>query len=652
MGGGGSIAWADGTITISSTFSDAALIQVIKKTLNKSDADTTLTQEELDSVTYLDCSNAGVKEIIGVDSFANLEILDLSGNTGLTTIATNTNTKLKSLDCSGCTDLSGLQVVRTGNYPSNENLQYLNCSNTALMSLNVTKCTELISLDCSNTKITNVTLTANTKLRSLKMNELGGTGALNLLDVTTCTELRELSFAAKPGAKNKISTLDLSKCTKLETLNCGRSNFTTLNLDNNTELRHLSCDNNSLTTLDVSKCTKLETLNCSNNSLTSLTLGENNTLTALDVSGCTALKTLDVSGHTKLNALTYSDGMTVTGYDLTVHARQVILDGSINMAFYVPISDTSVTKSAVFSGGAANGKFRSDLTITEGEAPNTTTYYAFVGEVKSIQMADPITAEITVGTKKITFAGYTVEKYLNTIGTDQNTYGSEAAVLANTLEAYGYYAQQTLSETNTSYGTHEAIQEPSSGYTVNASSEANNTYTAAFAMKILDEAGTNEVIENPPSVTCTLDLNSKTTLHVYLPNGSSLRNANGKTGIDTISTSSKTYTINSTKVTAENTTIDTTTYFDIAFSDIAAHELVDQFTIPVTINSTPYTIQISAMSYVDTVISKSNEQLNTAAGLNDTDTTNYPKAMHLKQAVLALYNYYLKTVLYRSTTNQ
>ena len=58
------------------------------------------------------------------------------------------------------------------------------------------------------------------------------------------------------------------------------------------------------------------------------------------------------------------------------------------------------------------------------------------------------------------------------------------------------------------------------------------------------------------------------------------------------------------------------------------------------------------MSYVDTVISKSNEQLNTAAGLNDTDTTNYPKATHLKEAVLALDNYYAKTVLYKSKTNE
>lgn len=160
-------------------------------------------------------------------------------------------------------------------------------------------------------------------------------------------------------------------------------------------------------------------------------------LQTLDVSGCTneGLKTLDVTALDKLTTLNvtntaltwlkYYCDTKVTGYSLTVALRQVTLDGSINMAFYVPMTEAnatndSFTKTAAFSGGASGGTFRLDL--VSKDASDNPTHYAFAGEVTSIQMADPITAEIHVGDKTVTFAGYTVKKYLNALNPTSNSF--------------------------------------------------------------------------------------------------------------------------------------------------------------------------------------------------------------------------------------
>ena len=84
--------------------------------------------------------------------------------------------------------------------------------------------------------------------------------------------------------QNKLTSLDVSKNTKLTQLICYGNKLTSLNVSKNTALGLLHCTDNQLTSLDVSKNTELTTLLCQNNQLTSLDVTNNQKLTNLDCS--------------------------------------------------------------------------------------------------------------------------------------------------------------------------------------------------------------------------------------------------------------------------------------------------------------------------------------------------------------------------------
>ena len=69
--------------------------------------------------------------------------------------------------------------------------------------------------------------------------------------------------------------------TSIETLNCSHNQLTSLDLSRNTKLVNLYCGYNKLTTLDLSKNTKLKELECCGNQLTTLNLTTNKKLNQL-----------------------------------------------------------------------------------------------------------------------------------------------------------------------------------------------------------------------------------------------------------------------------------------------------------------------------------------------------------------------------------
>ena len=116
---------------------------------------------------------------------------------------------------------------------------------------------------------------------------------LTSLDVSKNTKLIQLHCGS-----NQLTALDVSKISMLQYLYCHDNQLTALDVSKNTWLKYLWCYDNQLTSLDVSKNTMLIELNCSNNQLTSLNVKNtaltrfycnNNQLTSLDVSGCTQL---------------------------------------------------------------------------------------------------------------------------------------------------------------------------------------------------------------------------------------------------------------------------------------------------------------------------------------------------------------------------
>lgn len=118
----------------------------------------------------------------------------------------------------------------------------LDCHNCNLISLDVSKCVDLIYLDCSNNQLTSLNIDCNI--------------VLTYLDCSC----------------NQITILDVYENRALNELYCGSNQLTTLNVDRCNVLIDLNCADNKLITLDVSRIRSLGSLSCNDNQLTMLKL--------------------------------------------------------------------------------------------------------------------------------------------------------------------------------------------------------------------------------------------------------------------------------------------------------------------------------------------------------------------------------------------
>ena len=105
---------------------------------------------------------------------------------------------------------------------------------------------------------------------------------------------------------SKMTKIDMSGCPELKVLLCKYSNsLESIDLSKNTKLEYLECESCALTTLDVSKCANLMSLSCSDNKLPALDVSNlskleslsvyGNPISALNISGCPSFSFLDIS---------------------------------------------------------------------------------------------------------------------------------------------------------------------------------------------------------------------------------------------------------------------------------------------------------------------------------------------------------------------
>ena len=153
--------------------------------------------------------------------------------------------------------------------------------------------TALTKLLVGSNNLTTLDVSRNTKLQTLSC----GNNKLASLNLQGCKALKTLYCFS-----NDFTTLDLSGlnveyvdcysnkqlislkvnvCTYLKQLYCQDCQLTTLGLSDCNELRTLSCYNNKIRKIDVSECPSLQTLNCYQNQLTTLNLSNNSSLTKL-----------------------------------------------------------------------------------------------------------------------------------------------------------------------------------------------------------------------------------------------------------------------------------------------------------------------------------------------------------------------------------
>lgn len=295
----------------------------------------------------LDCFNNKIAGTLDVSSHKLLSYFDCHNNK-ITDFGNNvplrsfdrlncSNNQLTSLDVSGSSALSDLKCG--GNPLTNLimpiQLRKLDVSNAPdLKDLNLKDFWGLEELNCSGNQIENLSMNGVLGLDRLKK-LVCTNNLLSSLDLSKCTSLEELdcdnNLLTTVGFvktlkkisinNNKMSTIDLRSHSKLEELYCSNSQVSKLYLDVTTSLRVLNCSSNKqLTVLDVSASRDLTTLDCSDNGLTTLDIGSNlnltdlncskNKLTALNVSHNSKLTKLDCSSN-QINDITSANGLSL-----------------------------------------------------------------------------------------------------------------------------------------------------------------------------------------------------------------------------------------------------------------------------------------------------------------------------------------------------
>ena len=125
--------------------------------------------------------------------------------------------------------------------------------------------TELENLEAVQTQLTSIDVSKNTKLVFLNVAH----GQLTELDLSHNLLIKTL------GCKNnQLTKLDVSNLTELGVLEVSDNQISKIDVSNNTNLGTFYCEGNQLTSIDVSKCPELQNLYCYGNKIDEKAMGE------------------------------------------------------------------------------------------------------------------------------------------------------------------------------------------------------------------------------------------------------------------------------------------------------------------------------------------------------------------------------------------
>lgn len=205
------------------------------------------------------------------------------------------------------------------------------------------KVNKITSLDLSDSKITDLTgIQDFTELTLLNVYW----NKLTSLDVSKNTKLQYLNTGYNAG----IKSLDLSKNTALLNLQCFISGLTSLDLSNNTALTNLNFGSNDLTTIDLSKLKNLVSVNASNNLLTTFDTSNNLELTGIDFSR-NKLTTFDSTKNIKLISLNCESNL-LTSIDISKNTTLETLECGYNKFVSLDFSKSTTLNKLTCEGNA------------------------------------------------------------------------------------------------------------------------------------------------------------------------------------------------------------------------------------------------------------------------------------------------------------
>ena len=184
---------------------------------------------------------------------------------------------------------------------------------------------ETLTINAGTAKSVVLDLSKNKKLTTLTFNQT----TIKMMEFNISnTQIAELTIptgslttlTTLKAEKSQLTSLDLSACTKIATLNVeGSTSLTSLTMPSTpTTLKNFDFSNTGLTSLDLSGCSALVTINAKGcTSLTSLTLPTTKTkLKELDISDTGLNTSLEVNSYTALTKLV-ADNTPITGLNVT-----------------------------------------------------------------------------------------------------------------------------------------------------------------------------------------------------------------------------------------------------------------------------------------------------------------------------------------------
>jgi len=250
-----------------------------------------------------------------------------------------------------------------------ENLISLDCSDRGLAgSLDLTACTNLISLMAYNNQLSTVNVAGLSSLSALNVYH----NQLTALDMSGLSGLTFLECAANQlvgldlsnlsaltyldCAYNRLDSLGVAGLNNLNMIDCSYNQLESLDVSGLGLLQYLYCIDNQLTILNTADAPSLQFILCQNNHLTSLSVTElsdfyyldcsNNQLTELNVSGGNNWHYLDCS-HNALTSLDVSDLTNLSDLRCAGNSLSSITPGGLALLYHVDASGNSLDTASI-----------------------------------------------------------------------------------------------------------------------------------------------------------------------------------------------------------------------------------------------------------------------------------------------------------------
>lgn len=307
-------------------------------------------------------------------------VIDFEDCTELTAIYLRNN-NFKSVNVKGCAKLTMLYVcvnqLASVNLEGCKSLQEIAASSNRYTTIDVSNKTKLTKLYIPNNSLTSLNLKGCVALKALTFTKKGNVANLDLSD---CSELITLVCYG-----NNIKSLDLSKNPKIKTLTL-------------TETDATGTYTNSLTSLNISGCQQLEsydfissfpdlqTLNVSNCGLKTLDLDKNPKITNLEAGGQQLVREKQEVDDSKLQLEVSTDGgLIITPSDGGVFENGLITwsnlpSGAGKYTFDFTTELPAGVTGTPFGGTVSVPWFNDGIPVSNMEVKdNSTVIYAFNG---------------------------------------------------------------------------------------------------------------------------------------------------------------------------------------------------------------------------------------------------------------------------------